>query len=185
MRVIAGTAKRLRLKAPAGEHTRPTADRIKETLFNMLRPYLDDAVFLDLFAGSGGIGIEALSRGARHAYFAENDRQAISCIQENLKATHLEERATLLRADALAALSRISEKEVDLIFLDPPYDCGHEERLLAALAGKPWVTENTLLVVETSLRTDLSYIEALGFALEREKRYKTNRHLFCRKAAIE
>ena len=80
MRVIAGTARRLLLKTPDGLDTRPTADRIKETLFNMLMPYLPDAVFVDLFSGSGGIGIEALSRGARKAYFVENNSKAIACM---------------------------------------------------------------------------------------------------------
>ena len=78
MRVIAGTARSLPLKTPAGMDTRPTTDRIKETLFNMLQPYLPGAVFLDLYSGSGGIGIEALSRGAGHAYFVENNRNAIA-----------------------------------------------------------------------------------------------------------
>ena len=85
MRVIAGSAKRIALKTVDGMQTRPTTDRIKETLFNMIQPWLLDAEFLDLFAGSGAIGIEALSRGAKHAYFAEQSRQAVSCIRENLK----------------------------------------------------------------------------------------------------
>ena len=89
MRVIAGTARSLPLKTPEGTDTRPTTDRIKETLFNMLQPYLMDCVFIDLFSGSGGIGIEALSRGARHAYFVENNRNAISCIQHNIAFTNL------------------------------------------------------------------------------------------------
>lgn len=181
MRVIAGTAKSLRLKTPEGMDTRPTTDRIKETLFNMLRPYLCDAVFVDLFSGSGGIGIEALSRSARHAYFVENDKKAISCILENLRFTHLDGQATVLKTDVMAALNSIHEKEADIVFMDPPYGCGHEERVLAALRQLPWVTEHTLLVIETSLQTELSYLENLGFSLEKEKRYKTNRHLFCRK----
>ena len=181
MRVIAGKARSLRLKTPEGMDTRPTTDRIKETLFNMLQPYLCDAVFVDLFSGSGGIGIEALSRGAKHAYFVEHEKKAQACILENLRFTHLADQATLLKTDVLSALSGIHEREADIIFMDPPYDCGHEVRVLAALREFPWVTEDTLLVIETSLQTDLSYLEKLGFSLEKEKRYKTNRHLFCRK----
>ena len=79
MRVIAGKARSLRLKTPEGLETRPTTDRIKETLFNMLQPHLPDGIFIDLFSGSGGIGIEALSRGAKHAYFIENNKNAIAC----------------------------------------------------------------------------------------------------------
>lgn len=181
MRVIAGTARSLRLKTPEGTDTRPTTDRIKETLFNMLQPYLYEAVFVDLFSGSGGIGIEALSRGARHAYFAENEKKALSCIRENLQFTHLTDRATVLQTDAMSALYSIHEKEADIIFMDPPYDCGHEERVLQTLSALPYVTENTLIVLETSLKTDLSYLEEWGFPLEKEKVYKTNRHIFCRK----
>lgn len=181
MRVIAGTARSLRLKTPEGMDTRPTTDRIKETLFNMLQPYLGDALFVDLFSGSGGIGIEALSRGARHAYFIENERRALSCIQENLQFTHLAEQATVLKTDALSALYIIHEKEADIVFMDPPYDCGYEERVLTVLKDLPWVTQDTLIVIETSLQTDISCLEKSGFSVEKEKRYKTNRHVFCRK----
>ena len=105
MRVIAGTARSLQLKTPAGSDTRPTTDRIKETLFNVLQDEIPYAVFVDLFAGSGAIGIEALSRGASKAYFFETDRRAIDCIEENLKHTKLFEKALVFRQDAVAALS--------------------------------------------------------------------------------
>lgn len=104
MRVIAGTARRLLLKSPEGLDTRPTTDRIKETLFNMLMPYLPDAVFVDLFSGSGGIGIEALSRGARKAYFIENNAKAVACITGNIEHTHLADKSVVLRQDVFAAL---------------------------------------------------------------------------------
>lgn len=181
MRVIAGTARSLPLKTPQGLDTRPTTDRIKETLFNILQNDIPGCVFVDMFSGSGGIGIEALSRGARHAYFVENEKRALSCIQENLQFTHLAERATIVKTDVLSALYGIHEKEADIVFMDPPYDCGHEDRVLAVLRELPWVTENTLIVIETSLRTDISVLESLGFSVEKEKRYKTNRHVFCRK----
>lgn len=181
MRVIAGTAGSLRLKTPEGMDTRPTTDRIKETLFNMLQPCLFGALFVDLFSGSGGIGIEALSRGARHAYFVENEKKALSCILHNLQFTRLADRATVLKTDVLSALYGIREKEADIVFMDPPYGCGHERRVLAVLKDLPWVTEHTLIVIETSLQADLSWLDELGFSLEKEKRYKTNCHLFCRK----
>ena len=91
MRVIAGKARSLRLKSPEGMETRPTTDRIRETLFNMLRPYLADCRFLDLFSGSGAIGIEALSRGAKTCVFVEKNRRACACIRENLAFTGLKE----------------------------------------------------------------------------------------------
>lgn len=182
MRVIAGTARSLPLKAPEGADTRPTTDRIKETLFNMLQTDIPGSVFVDLFSGSGGIGIEALSRGARKAYFVENAPKAISCIQQNLSFTKLQERAIVLKQDAASALGSISEKEADIIFMDPPYDCGHEKNILSLLRGMHYVTEETLIIVEASLSTDFSWLSELGFRLVREKRYKTNRHVFIRKA---
>lgn len=181
MRVIAGTARSLRLKTPENMDTRPTTDRIKETLFNMLQPYLADAVFVDLYSGSGGIGIEALSRGARHAYFVENNKNAIACITENLQFTKLMDRATIFKQDALSALSGIHEKEADVIFMDPPYHFGYEEQVLQALAGASYVTEHTLIVIEAALTTDFSYLDELGFSITKEKCYKTNKHIFCQR----
>ncbi len=181
MRVIAGTARSLPLKTREGKDTRPTTDRIKETLFNMLQPYVAESVFIDLFSGSGGIGIEAISRGARHAYFVENDAKAIECILDNLKFTRFTDKSTVLKQDVVSALSGISEKEVDVIFMDPPYDLLYEKKVLEALATKKYVTEDTLIVVEASLNTDFSYLDDLGYEAIKEKKYKTNKHMFIRR----
>lgn len=181
MRVIAGTARSLRLKTPAGMDTRPTTDRIKETLFNMLQPYIPGAVFIDLYSGSGGIGIEALSRGAKHAYFVENNQNALACITDNLKTTGFTDRSTVLRQNVMSALQNIREKETDIIFMDPPYDCDYEKEVLRALKDTPYVTERTLIVVEASLECDFSYLGQMGFELTKEKSYKTNKHIFCHK----
>ena len=181
MRVIAGTARSLPLKTREGKDTRPTTDRIKETLFNMLQSYVSEAVFFDLFSGSGGIGIEALSRGAFHTYFVENDAKAIECIVDNLKFTKFTDRATVLKQDVISALNGISEKEADVIFMDQPYDRLLEKRALEVLYTKKYVTENTLIVVEASLNTDFSYLDKLGFEVMKEKKYKTNKHIFIRR----
>lgn len=183
MRVIAGTARSLPLKTPDGLDTRPTTDRIKETLFNMLQTDIPGCTFIDLFSGSGGIGIEALSRGAKKAYFVENASKALNCIQQNLSFTKLEDRAIVLKQDACSALGSIFEKEVDIIFMDPPYDCDHEKNVLNILRGMRYVTEETLIIVEASLQTDFSYLPMLGFHTEKEKCYKTNKHVFIRKTA--
>lgn len=181
MRVIAGKARSLKLKTPDGLDTRPTTDRIKETLFNMLQPYIPDGIFIDLFSGSGGIGIEALSRGAKHAYFVENNKNAIACILDNLKFTRLIDDATVLKQDAISALSGIHEKEADVIFMDPPYGQDYEKQVLMQLRNMTYVSENTLIVVEAALDTDFSYVEALGFEIIKDKRYKTNKHVFIKK----
>ena len=118
MRVIAGTARRLLLKTPTGLDTRPTTDKIKETLFNMLMPYLSGALFVDLFSGSGGIGIEALSRGARKAYFVENNQKAIACITDNIEHTHFTDKSVVLKQDVFSALRGSIKDTADIIFLD-------------------------------------------------------------------
>lgn len=181
MRVIAGTARSLPLKTPEGMDTRPTTDRIKETLFNMLQAEVPGGIFVDLFSGSGAIGIEALSRGAAKAYFVENASKAVSCIRQNLSFTKTENRAIVLKQDAVSALSHICEEEVDIIFMDPPYGCDHEKEVLGALKGMHYVTDETKVIVEASLETDFSWAEELGFTVAREKRYKTNKHVFLNK----
>lgn len=183
MRVIAGTARSLPLKTPEGPNTRPTTDRIKETLFNMLHWDVQGAVFIDLFSGSGAIGIEALSRGAKKAYFVENSPKALDCIRQNLTFTNLQNHAIVIKQDACIALAGIAEEAVDIVFMDPPYDQGHEKNILAALKERSYVTEDTMIIVEAALNTDFSWLDAMGFSLEKEKRYKTNKHVFIKRAS--
>ena len=181
MRVIAGTARSLPLKTPEGLDTRPTQDRIKETLFNVLQNDIPGAVFVDLFSGSGGIGIEALSRGAKKAYFIDNSPKSYACIHENLIFTKLADKSIILKQDAVSALTSIYEKEVDIIFMDPPYDNGLEENVLAVLQNMKYVTEDTLIIVEVSLQTDIDYASDFGFEIIKEKKYKTNKHIFLKR----
>ena len=178
MRVIAGSARRLRLVTPEGNDTRPTQDRIKETLFNMIQNQVPGAVFVDLFAGSGGIGIEALSRGANKAYFVENATNAFKCIMQNLKTTHFEEDAVVLKQDVVLALRGIKESEVDIIFIDPPYHGELYERTLSQLSQMSYVTENTMIIVESDKDYDFSFAEDYGFEVRKEKEYKSNKHVF-------
>lgn len=126
MRVITGTAKGRPLKTVKGRDIRPTADRVKESLFNVLSQRVVDCEFLDLFAGSGAVGIEALSRGARRCVFVDLMTPHLKVVEENLKATGLTERAELLRRDARAAVADLGHRGVrfDLIFVDPPYGQG-------------------------------------------------------------
>ncbi len=182
MRVIAGSARSLKLVAPEGIDTRPTTDRIKETLFNILQSRIADSVVIDLFAGSGALGIEALSRGAAHAYFVENNVAAYKCIQENLRFTRLEDKATVLKQDAAVALDMIKETKAGLIFIDPPYQKGYEEKILPLLAQMNYVSSNTLIILEADRQHPL-HTDFLppGLAVTREKTYKTNRHLFIEK----
>ena len=182
MRVIAGSAKRLQLKTIEGMGTRPTTDRIKETLFNMISAYIADSNFLDLFSGSGAIGIEALSRGAAHASFVEQSKKAMECIKDNLKYTKLSDRAELYETDAVNALSRMEgNKTFDYIFMDPPYNQSHEKRVLEYLSNSMLLSDDGIIIVEASLETDFSYVAKLGFSIIKEKEYKTNKHVFLEK----
>ena len=186
MRVIAGSARSLKLKTLEGLDTRPTTDRIKETLFNIIGPTIYDSIFLDLFSGSGGIGIEALSRGAREAVFVENNPKAMRCIKDNLAFTRLGSRAATMTTDVMNTLYRLEgEKVFDIIFMDPPYDRGLEKKVLEYLSGSDLVYDDTTIIVEASKETDFSYVEDLGFSIIREKIYKTNKHMFIGRAGIE
>lgn len=179
MRVIAGTARSLPLKCIEGMDTRPTTDRIKETLFNMIQPDIPGCRFLDLFAGSGAIGIEALSRGAKEAVFVENKKKAFACVKDNLSFTRLSDRARVLFNDAIAALYELKgEPAFDIIFLDPPYNQGLEQQVLAVLQNSALADENTTLILETSKTSNTDWIEAYGFTPWKIKTYKTNQHLF-------
>lgn len=184
MRVIAGKARRLNLKTVPGAETRPTTDRIKETLFNILQPELLGCHFLDLFSGSGAIGIEALSRGAEYAVFAEKNPKACACIRENLSFTKLADSGKLLNMDVLQALRSLEGKGVfHCIFMDPPYGQELERQVLEYLAGSSILDSDTLIVVEAALDTEFDYVEALGFTQLRSKEYKTNKHVFlCRES---
>lgn len=180
MRVIAGTARSLKLKTIEGMDTRPTTDRTKETLFNVLNPELPGARFLDLFSGSGAIGIEALSRGAAFACLVEQNRPAAACIRENLAFTRLADRAMVMECDVFAALARLEGKQepFDVIFMDPPYNHDLEKQVLNYLSHSKLLHEDTILVIEASLETDFSEAEEMGFEVYKSKRYKTNQHVF-------
>lgn len=182
MRVIAGKARRLNLKTIEGLDTRPTTDRIKETLFNMINDDVYCAVFIDMFAGSGGIGIEALSRGAKNAYFIENNKAAVKCIKENLAFTKLSDDAVVMETDVLTAVNRLEGKIVaDIIFMDPPYNNNYETEVLNRLSASNILTQDTLIIIESSLDTDFEYAKEIGFCVIKEKIYKTNKHVFLRR----
>lgn len=182
MRVIAGTARRLLLETPAGMETRPTQDRIKETLFNIIQDEIYNSSFLDLFAGSGGIGIEALSRGAALCTFVDDSKKSVECIKRNLEHTHLADKGKVAAGDVYMTIGRLSGQRFDIIFMDPPYNNEYERRVLDALRCSDIADEDTLIIIEASLRTDFSYLlDDPDFKLIKEKEYKTNKHIFVEK----
>ena len=163
--------------------TRPTTDRIKETLFNMLQNQVPGSLFLDLFSGSGAIAIEALSRGAKMAVMIDNNPKAAECIRENLRTTRLEDRAMVMNCDVITGLKRLEGRNYrfDIVFMDPPYNHQLERTVLNYLADSPMVTEDTLIIIEASLETDFGWLEDSGYHLIKSKEYKTNKHVFAGK----
>jgi 16S rRNA (guanine966-N2)-methyltransferase len=157
MRVIAGSAGGTRLKVPRGMAVRPTSDRVKEALFSILGARVCETVVWDLFAGSGAIGIEALSRGAAECVFVEKNRRHLGMINENLARTGLGGRASLIGLDVEKALNLLSreERQADLIFLDPPYQETNVPQVLRAIELSHLLREDGLLVLELFTRSRL------------------------------
>jgi 16S rRNA (guanine966-N2)-methyltransferase len=149
MRVIAGELRSRRIQGVPGSATRPTPDRLRETLFDILAQRIEGSSFLDGYAGTGAVGIEALSRGARHAWFLERNRVALEILRKNLAALALESRATVVPGAVLQTLSRHT---ADLVFLDPPYEKEREYAAALALLGE---TPPGLIVVQHSIRLNL------------------------------
>ncbi len=150
MRIIAGSARGRALFSPKGRDTRPTLDRVRESLFSILAPLIPEARVLDLFAGTGALALESLSRGARRAVLVDRDRQAKAAIERNIEALGFSEQAAFYFCDWRAAVRRLSDEDArfDLIFLDPPYRMPGADEVLAALAGSCLPASGARIVYE-------------------------------------
>lgn len=170
MRVIAGSARRLLLKAPDGTDTRPTADRVKESLFNMLNPDLYGCAFLDLFSGSGAIGIEALSRGAQRAVLVDASMECAGIIKQNLEVTKLGENAEIINEDVYAAIERLGRRgdKFDIIFMDPPYAAGYYVPVMEAIKKADILAAEGYIVAESAKGVDFTAAE--GFKIFKERK---------------
>ena len=170
MRVIAGSARRLLLKAPDGMDTRPTADRVKESLFNMLNPDLYGCAFLDLFSGSGAIGIEALSRGAQRAVLVDASMECAGIIKQNLEVTKLGENAEIINEDVYAAIERLGRRgnKFDIIFMDPPYAAGYYVPVMEAIKKADILAAEGYIVAESAKGVDFTAAE--GFKIFKERK---------------
>jgi 16S rRNA (guanine966-N2)-methyltransferase len=157
MRVIAGKYRSRRLVAPSGEQTRPTSDRLRETLFNVLGAAVEGSAWLDLFAGSGAIGIEAVSRGAAMVYFVESSQRAARAIRSNLASLKIDRGFEILERDVAVALRQLDARKVpcDFCFLDPPYRKQEDyEQVLSLLARSHLLKPETLVIAEHDKRFD-------------------------------
>ena len=166
MRVITGTARGTKLETVPGQDVRPTADRVKEGLFSAIHFALPGRAVLDLFAGSGQLGIEALSRGAGLCVFVDQDRRSQEVIKRNVQAAKVAERARILQSEALSYLARCRD-QFDFVFVDPPYHCGQYGEILTALA--PVLAPGGKVLVEGE--RDLPLDERYGLLVQ-QKRYR-------------
>ena len=180
MRVITGKARGIVLKTPEGMATRPTADRVKEALFSIIQFEIPAARVLDLFGGTGQLGIEALSRDAKSAVFVDEREDACRLIRENLKRTKLEAQARVVRSDYLAFLKTCRDK-FDIILLDPPYAEVFLENSLKRIAEIDILQSNGIIVTERPLGKDLS-VEMEGFTRSKDYKYGNTLLTIYRKA---
>jgi 16S rRNA (guanine966-N2)-methyltransferase len=155
VRVIGGVYRSRRLRAVEGQDVRPTSDRLRETLFNILGANVRDSRFLDLCAGSGAVGIEALSRGARQAVFVEQSRRACAVIDANLRALGITDQASVICRDAIVALKQLASETApfNLIFFDPPYESGLYSPVLSDLGDSAMLADDGVVVVEHRAKT--------------------------------
>ena len=180
MRVIAGSAKGRRLQAVPGDTTRPTTDRVKESLFSIITPYLEDTSFLDLFAGTGGIGIEALSRGAGNCIFIENNREARDIIKKNVTHCQLNDKAQVRFSDALSFL-RNTKDSFDFIFIDPPQFKNLCQETLQFIAERPNLLNEDAMIIVKMHPSEYEEIDSMILTESRQKKYGSNLLVFYKK----
>jgi 16S rRNA (guanine966-N2)-methyltransferase len=171
MRVVSGICKGRALKAVPGSSTRPTTDKVKEALFNMIGPYFDGGIGLDLFAGSGGLGLEAISRGLEKVIFIDREAKAIQTIHENIKACHFENHVEVYRNDASRALNALIKREMifDFIFLDPPYKKQQLISLMEKIDEHSLLQNGGIIVCEHSSEVDLPQLVGRYSRIKYEK----------------
>ncbi|QEK12009.1 16S rRNA (guanine(966)-N(2))-methyltransferase RsmD [Crassaminicella thermophila] len=175
MRVIAGSSKGMRLKAPKGLDTRPTTDRVKEAIFSMINPYIMDSIILDLFAGTGSLGIEALSRGAEKAYFVDNNKNSIKIIKENVEHTGVKEKSTILFGDVQKLIKELASNRIrfDIIFMDPPYLKGLIIPSIDIIDAENVLNKEGIIVVEHDFKDILPKCVGRFIKLKEKKYGKT------------
>ena len=149
MRIISGKAKGTKLYTLEGTNTRPTLDRVKESIFNIMQGEIQDARVLDLFSGCGAIGLEFLSRGAEKAVLCDKSKDAIEIIKKNVKKTHMEEQTQILNTDFEEGLEKVKTQKFDIIYLDPPYATNYISKAIKKIIGNEIITNESIIIIET------------------------------------
>lgn len=184
MKVSGGKFKNHALRAPKGLSTRPSTGRVRESLFNICQFSIEGCAFLDLFSGSGMIGIEALSRGAAKATFVESGKEALLCIKENLKKLKLENQALVISGDALKVSKKL--EGYDIIFADPPYALESMDELIQIMDDYPVLNGGGILFIETGKSTRFTLKESSTLVLEKTRSYgNTTLHQFIKTQIVE
>ena len=149
MRIISGKAKGTKLYTLEGTNTRPTLDRVKESIFNIMQGEIQDARVLDLFSGCGAIGLEFLSRGAEKAVLCDKSKDAIEIIKKNVQKTHMEEQTQILNIDFEECLEKVKTQKFDIIYLDPPYATNYISKAIKKIIGNEIITNESIIILET------------------------------------
>lgn len=157
MRVISGKAKGTKLETLQGNNTRPTLDRVKESLFNIINNKIYDSIVLDLFSGSGSLAIETVSRGAKKAYICDYSKEAIKVIKRNIERTHCEENTEVFQLDYLKCLEKLKKIKFDIIFLDPPYFSNYDLQAVKYITEHQMLNENGIIIIETDCKDKKEY----------------------------
>lgn len=172
MRIISGTARGTKLYTLEGKDTRPTLDRVKESLFNIIQDEIANAIFLDLFSGSGAIGLEAASRGAKKVILCDKSKEAIRIINKNIEKTHLKERVELYNVDYEQLLKTKIQDKLDIIYIDPPYDSDFVIKSIKMIIQKNIIHENTKIIIETDDEQKvLKQLEQLNVEIIDKRKY--------------
>ena len=181
MRIISGTARGTNLYTLEGKTTRPTLDRVRESLFNILQNDIQDCIFLDLFSGSGAIGLEAASRGAEKVILCDKSSDAIRIINKNVQKTHLEEKVEICNYDYKILLNTKIKDKLDIIYIDPPYDSDIADDSIENLSCKDYIDEDTKIIIETDTKEKiLEGLKNLNINIIDKRKYGRAILIFCK-----
>ena len=182
MRIISGKARGTKLYTLEGTAKRPTLDRVKESLFNIIQNDIEDSTILDLFSGSGAIGLEFLSRGAKRAVLCDNSKDAIKIIKKNVQKTHFEEKAEVYNMEFTKSIERLQNQKFDIIYIDPPYDTDFIKISIEKIIEYKLINEKTKIIVETDDETRiLNQIEKMDVEITDKRKYGRATIIFLRK----
>lgn len=172
MRIISGTARGTKLYTLEGETTRPTLDRVKESLFNIIQNDIPNSIFLDLFSGSGAIGLEAASRGAKKVILCDKSREAIKIINKNIEKTHLKEKVEIYNLDYETLIKTKINEKLDIIYIDPPYDSDFAIKAIKSINEQKIIDENTKIIIETDNEEKiLEKLEKVEVEIQNKRKY--------------